>query len=70
MNIENTKSYIRSNIGKSVSVTVYGMRNKKDSYEGIIHAVYPNFFTIIYRGGEKSFNYRDIITKDIKLKII
>lgn len=46
------------------------MRNKTDYYEGIIKAVYPNIFTIIERTTEKSFNYRDIITGDIKIKYL
>ena len=70
MNIEITKDEIKKKVGKKVRITVYGMRNKIDYYEGIIYKVYPNIFTILYRDGEKSFTYRDIITKDISVKYL
>ena len=70
MNSENVKNMIESNLGKNVKITVYGMRNKKDFYEGKLYKVYPNIFTIIYNGEEKSFSYRDVITKDINIKYL
>ena len=70
MNIELVKNEIAKNIGKRVMVTVYGMRNKVDRYEGIILNTYPNIFTINYEGAEKSFTYREIITKDVKIKYL
>lgn len=68
MNIDIIKQDLHRNIGKLVRVTVYGMRNKTDYYEGTIYKLYPNIFTIMYHGEEKSFSYRDIITKDINVK--
>lgn len=70
MNSENVKNMIESNLGRKVKITVYGMRNKKDYYEGNLYKVYPNIFTIIYNGEEKSFSYRDVITKDINIKYL
>lgn len=70
MNIELTKNEINSKVGKKVYITVYGMRNKIDRYEGTIKNIYPNIFTIDINGKEKSFSYRDIITKDIKIKYL
>lgn len=70
MNSENVKNMIESNLGRKVKITVYGMRNKKDDYEGNLYKVYPNIFTIIYNGEEKSFSYRDVITKDINIKYL
>lgn len=70
MNIDMVKKEISSKLGKKVRITVYGMRNKIDYYEGPIYKVYPNIFTILYFGEEKSFTYRDIITKDINVKYL
>ena len=68
MNPNFVKDEIENNIGKKVRVEVYGMRNKTNYYDGIIYKTYPNIFTILNNGIEKSFSYRDVITKDIKLK--
>ncbi len=68
MNIDLIKKELRENLNKPVKIKVYGMRNKTSEYSGIISHIYPNIFTIITDGIEKSFNYRDIITGDIKLK--
>ncbi len=68
MNIDDIKNKIKNDIGKKVHITVYGMRNKINYYEGIIYKAYPNIFTILENGEERSFAYRDIITKDINMK--
>ena len=70
MNINITKEEIRKSINKKVIISVHGMRNRINRYEGIIYKVYPNIFTILIDGEEKSFTYRDIITGDIKIKYI
>ena len=70
MNIDIIKRQMTSNIGKKVEVTIYGMRSKIDRYDGILYKLYNNIFTILYNGEEKSFSYRDIITKDIVLKYL
>ena len=70
MNINITKEEIRKSINKKVIISVHGMRNRINRYEGIIYKVYPNIFTILIDGEEKSFTYRDIITGDIKIKNI
>lgn len=67
MNLEFIKNDLIKNRGKNVRITVYGMRNKIDYYDGILSNFYPNIFTINIHGEEKSFAYRDIITKDIKI---
>ena len=38
--------------------------------KGKLYKVYPNIFTILYKGEEKSFSYRDLITNDIDIKYI
>lgn len=70
MNLDTVKEEIKSLINKNVRITVYGMRNKIDFFEGNIYKIYPNIFTILYNGEEKSFAYRDIVTKDIVVKKI
>ncbi len=70
MNIDLVKQKIENNLNKKVIVTVYGLRNKINRYEGILYKTYPNIFTILYDGIEKSFSYNDYITGDIKIKIL
>jgi uncharacterized protein Veg len=70
MNINITKAQIEQNLNKKVLVSVYGMRNRVNRYEGILYKVYPNIFTVMIDGEEKSFPYRDLITGDVKLKYL
>lgn len=70
MNIDIVKNKILNNLNKKVIVTVYGLRNKINRYEGVLYKVYPNIFSIIENGVEKSFSYNDYITGDIKIKFI
>lgn len=70
MNINIIKEQIAKNINRKVLISVYGLRNKINRYEGNIYKMYPNFFTIMVNNGEKSFNYRDVITGDVKIKYL
>lgn len=70
MNIDIVKQKIEKNLNQKVVVTVYGMRNKINRYEGILYKTYPNIFSIINNGVEKSFSYNDYITGDIKIRFI
>ncbi len=70
MNIDLVKNKLEANLNKKVIVTVYGMRNKISRYEGVLYKIYPNIFTILYNGVEKSFTYNEYITGDIKIKFI
>ena len=70
MNIEIVKKELCQRIGSKVRVTVYGLRNKIERYEGPLYKIYPNIFTILYDNEEKSFAYRDVITKDINVKFL
>ena len=70
MNIDLVKRELEKNLNRRVIVTVYGLRNKISRYEGILYKMYPNIFTIMYDGTEKSFTYNEYITGDIKLKFI
>ena len=46
MNINIIKEEIRSKLNKRVLVSVYGLRNKIERYEGVLYKVYPNLFTV------------------------
>ena len=70
MNIELIKKELKSNLNKKVIVTVYGLRNKISHYEGILYKTYPNIFTIIENGKERSFTYNDYIIGDVKIKYL
>ena len=64
------KDSISKNLNKKVIISVYGLRNRVNRYEGIIYKIYPNLFTILINGEEKSFNYRDVITGEVKIKYL
>ena len=68
MNLNIIKERINDNLGKKVIVSVYGLRNRVNKYEGVLYKTYPNIFTILINNGEKSFNYRDVITGEVKIK--
>ncbi len=70
MNLDIIREKISKNIGKEVVVTHYGIRNKINRYRGKLYKVYPNIFSIIEDGVEKSFSYNDYITGDIKIKVL
>ena len=70
MNINIVKEEISKNINKKVSIAVYGLRNRVNRYEGIIYKMYPNLFTVLVNGEEKSFTYRDVITGEVKIKYL
>ena len=70
MNLDIVKNKIAGNLNRKVIITVYGMRNKINGYEGILYKMYPNIFSILEDGIEKSFSYNDYITGDIKIKFL
>lgn len=70
MNIDLVRQKIESNLNKKVMVSVYGLRNKVSRYEGILYKTYPNIFSIISDGAEKSFSYNEYITGDVKIKFL
>ena len=70
MNINLVRQKIESNLNKKVMVSVYGLRNKVSRYEGILYKTYPNIFSIISDGVEKSFSYNEYITGDVKIKFL
>lgn len=70
MNINIVKEDIAKNLNKKVIVSVHGIRNRINRYEGKLYKIYPNIFTILIDGEEKSFTYREIITGDVRIKYI
>lgn len=70
MNINFVKEEVRKNLNKKVLVNVYGMRNRVNQYEGVLYKVYPNLFTVLVNGEEKSFCYRDLVTGEVKIKYL
>lgn len=70
MNIDLVRQKIESNLNKKVMVSVFGLRNKVSRYEGILYKTYPNIFSIISDGIEKSFSYNEYITGDVKIKFL
>lgn len=69
MNLDIVREKIGSYLNKPVSVQVFGMRNKNFQYYGIVSGVYPYVFTVLVDGVEKSFNYADVITQDVVVKL-
>ncbi len=70
MNIDLVRNEINNNIDREVLITVYGLRNKIKKYKGTLYKTYPNIFSIIDNGVEKSFSYNDYIIGDIKIKYL
>ena len=70
MNINTIKREIENNIGKTVQITVYGLRNKKETYNGKINTAYPNIFSIKMSLGDKTFSYADVAIGDVKIKYL
>ena len=70
MNINIVKEEIKSKINRKVNISVFGLRNRVNRYDGVIYKVYPNIFTVLIDGEEKSFTYRDVITGEVKIKYL
>lgn len=68
MNIEDVKTQIKNNLYRNIEIKVFGMRNKNSTYVGYISNVYPALFTVRINGVDKSFNYVDVLTGEVKIK--
>lgn len=64
------KSALSKHLNQRVIVNVYGMRNKNQSYIGILKDIYPKIFTIDCNDKLYSFSYSDIINGEVKLKFL
>lgn len=70
MNPHVIRENINSHMGERVMVKVYGMRNKNDSFMGIIRDIYPQIFTIETATSLKSFSYSEVINGEVVLTFI
>lgn len=70
MNTDKVKIFIKSLIGKEVSIKVNLGRNKEDKYNGIIDKMYDNIFTVRDNNIIKSYSYSDILIKKVSINII
>lgn len=65
---------IRENLqrhkGERIQVKIYGMRNKNDSFIGVLKDIYPQIFTIQAGGTLRSFSYSEIINKEVVLSFV
>lgn len=68
MNIEDVKNQIKNNLYRNIEIKIFGMRNKNSTYVGYISNVYPALFTVRINGVDKSFNYVDVLTGEVKIK--
>ena len=68
MNIDDVKTQIKNNLYSNIEIKVSGMRNKNSTYVGYISNVYPAIFTVRINGVDKSFNYVDVLTGEVKIK--
>ena len=68
MNIDEVKTIIKNNLNRTIEIKVFGMRNKNSTYVGYISNVYPAIFTVNINGVDKSFNYVDVLTGEVKIK--
>lgn len=68
MTINKIRFLIGSLLGKNVTVVLYGSRNKKEKYFGVVYKLYQNIFIIkLANGSVKSFSYIDVLTKTVKI---
>ena len=68
MNIDEVKTIIKNNLNRTIEIKVFGLRNKNSTYVGYISNVYPALFTVNINGVDKSFNYVDVLTGEVKIK--
>ena len=61
---------LKTHIGERVMVKIYGMRNKTESFIGVIKDIFPQIFTVEVGSTVKSFSYSEIINKEVELTFI
>lgn len=70
------RSSVSQQCGSRVKIQLDRGRNKIDVQEGVIQEAYPSVFTVLVDDEREenppqllSFSYKDIITKDIRMKL-
>ena len=70
MNPHVIKENIQKHIGERVMIKTYGMRNKNDTYIGIIKSIYPKIFTVEVYDNLKSISYSEVINGEVVITFI
>lgn len=70
MNPHVIRENLKTKIGHRVMVRVYGMRNKNDTFTGMIKDIYPQIFTVEVGTNIKSFSYSELINGEVVLNFI
>lgn len=70
MNPHVIRENLRKQIGQRVMVKIYGMRNKQDSFLGVLRDIYPQIFTVETANTLRSFSYSEVINKEVVLTFI
>ena len=61
---------LKTHKGERVQVKVYGLRNKKDTFIGVLKELYPKIFVIEVGTTLKTFSYSELISKEVVLTFI
>lgn len=74
--INKVRASIYQQCGSRVMIQLDRGRNKIDIQEGVIQKAYPSVFTVLVDDEREenppqllSFSYKDVITKDIRMKL-
>ena len=74
--IKKVRASVHQPCGSRVKIQLDRGRNKVDIQEGVIQQAYPSVFTVLVDDDKDqnppqllSFSYKDIITKDIRMKL-
>lgn len=74
--ISRVRASVSQQCGSRVKIQLDRGRNKVDIQEGVIQEAYPSVFTVLVEDEKEtnppqllSFSYKDIITKDIRMKL-
>ena len=74
--VNKVRSSVSQQCGSRVKIQLDRGRNKIDIQEGVIQEAYPSVFTVLVDDERQenppqllSFSYKDIITKDIRMKL-
>ena len=65
MNVSDIRDEIKSLVNKEIMLKVNGSRAKTTMMKGIVNEVYPNIFTVLVDGVNKSFTYADVAIGDV-----
>lgn len=74
--LNKVRASVLQQCGNRVKIQLDRGRNKVDIQEGVIQNAYPSVFTVLVDDEREmnppqllSFSYKDIITKDIRMKL-